>query len=135
MAEEPEEDESVYSDEDDDDFVEPYDDYALRGFRFLMCEEHDEEDVIQEQYEQQLEEAAEEHANDHELAMEPMPSAAYVSEKLTERGVTMEDLVKVALWQHDGYNMLERDNDAMERLDGEIYGKLRIIIGGFNPTI
>ena len=42
MAKEPEEDESVYSDEDDDDFIEPYDDYALRGFRFLMCEERDE---------------------------------------------------------------------------------------------
>jgi hypothetical protein len=135
MAEEPEEEESVYSDDDDDDFVEPYDDYALRGFRFLMCEERDEEDDIQEQYEQQLEEAAEEHVNDHELAMEPMPSAAYVAEKLTERGVTMEDLVKVALWQHDGYNMPERDNDAIDRLDGEIYGKLRIIIGGFNPAL
>ena len=135
MAEEPEEEESVYSDDDDDDFVEPYDDYALRGFRFLMCEERDEEDDIQEQYEQQLEEAADEHANDHELNMEPMPSAAYVAEKLTERGVTMEDLVKVALWQHDGYNMPESNNDAIERLDGEIYGKLRIIIGGFNPAL
>ena len=132
MAEEQNDEESEYDDEEEE-IDEPYDDYVLRGFRFLMGEE-DEEDIAQEQYEQQMEEAAEERANDHELNQEPMPSAAYVTEKLTERGVRMEDLVKLILEQHDAYNMPESELEALERLDGEIYGKVRIILGAYNPN-
>ena len=132
MAEEQNDEESEYDDEEEE-IDEPYDDYVLRGFRFLMGEE-DEEDIAQEQYEQQMEEAAEERANDHELNQEPMPSAAYVTEKLTERGVRMEDLVKLILEQHDAYNMPERELEALQRLDGEIYGKVRIILGAYNPN-
>lgn len=138
MAQEPEdEEESVYDDDDDDeDDVELYDDYALRGFRFLMCDEHDEEDIAQEEYEKSLEEASEERANDHELVdQEPMPSASYVTEKLTERGVSMEDLVKMVLAQHDAYNMPDREIETIERLDGEIYGKVRIILGAYSPSV
>ena len=133
MAEEQNDEESEYDDDEEEEINEPYDDYVLRGFRFLMGEE-DEEDIAQEQYEQQMEEAAEERANDHELDQEPMPSAAYVTEKLTERGVRMEDLVKLILEQHDAYNMPESELEALERLDGEIYGKVRIILGAYNPA-
>ena len=133
MAQEVNEEESEYDDDEEEEIDEPYDDYVLRGFRFLMGEE-DEEDIAQEQYEQQMEEAAEERANDHELNQEPMPSAAYVTEKLTERGVRMEDLVKLILEQHDAYNMPESELEALERLDGEIYGKVRIILGAYNPN-
>ena len=134
MAEEQNDEESEYDDDEEEEINEPYDDYVLRGFRFLMGEE-DEEDIAQEQYEQQMEEAAEERANDHELNQEPMPSAAYVTEKLTERGVRMEDLVKLLLEQHDAYNMPESELEALERLDGEIYGKVRIILGAYNPNV
>ncbi len=134
MAEEQNDEESEYDDDEEEEIDEPYDDYVLRGFRFLMGEE-DEEDIAQEQYEQQIEEAAEERANDHELDQEPMPSAAYVTEKLTERGVRMEDLVKLILEQHDAYNMPESELEALERLDGEIYGKVRIILGAYNPNV
>lgn len=136
MAEEQNDEESEYGsdNEEDDEEEELFDDYALRGFRFLMGEE-DEEDIAQEQYEQQLEEAHEEHAdateNNHRM---DYPSPAFVTEKLTERGVTMEDLVKLILNQHDAYCMPERQQEALERLDGEIYGKVRIIIGGYNPA-
>jgi len=134
MAEEPNEEQSEYDDEEEEEEVdEPFDDFALRGFRFLMGVE-DEEDIADEQYEEQLVEAAEERANDHELDQEPMPSAEYVTEKLIERGVRMEDLVKLILEQHDAYNMPERELEALERLDGEIYGKVRIILGAYNPN-
>ena len=135
MAEEQNDEESEYDDDEEEEDLSnvPYDYYVLRGFRFLMGVA-DEEDIAQEQYEQQIEEAAEERANDHELDQEPMPSAAYVTEKLTERGVRMEDLVKLLLEQHDAYNMPESELEALERLDGEIYGKVRIILGAYDPN-
>lgn len=143
MAEEQNDDdddeENSYGSDDEEEVESPYDnEYVLRGFRLFMAnkegEDHDEEDLIQEQYEEQLEEAAEERANDHELlTQEPMPSVAYVTEKLTERGVTLEDLVKVFLVEHDAYNFTYGEQEATERLEGEIYGKVRIIIGGYTP--
>jgi len=131
MAEEQNDEESEYDDDEEEEIDEPYDDYVLRGFRFFMGEE-DEEDIAQEQYEQQIEEAHEEHnavvENDHRM---DYPSAAFVTEKLVERGVRMEDLVKLVLNQHDAYQVPVRQQEALERLDGEIYGKVRIILGAY----
>ena len=126
MAEEPEDDEESEYDDDDDEFVEPYCDYSLRGFRFLMCEEHDEEDDIQEQYEEQIREAAEEREREHELDNGITPE--YVAQRLVLQGVGMIDLVKVMLIGHEEF---DHRNEEFNRMDGEIFGKMRIAISNY----
>ena len=129
MAEVPEEEEDDDSEgEYDDDEV--VDDDALRGFRFffnnLNNEEHDEQDIEEEEVYIQYEENAE-----PEEPQAPVPTANFIADKLTQQGVTMEDLVKVLLIGHDEY---EPQSEHLERLDSEMFGKLRIIISNFNPN-
>ena len=130
MAEVPEEEE-----EDDDDSEGEYDDDeiigddVLRGFRFFMNnltgEAHDEQDIEEEEVYLQYEE------NDElEEPEVPIPTASFIAERLTQQGVTMEDLVKTLLLQHDEY---ESQNEQLERADNEMFGKLRIIISNFTP--
>jgi len=129
MAEVPEEedDDDSEGEYDDDEII---DDDALRGLRFffnnLNNEEHDEQDIEEEEVYIQYEENAE-----PEEPEVPVPTASFIADKLTQQGVTMEDLVKVLLIGHDEY---EPQSEHLERLDSEMFGKLRIIISNFNPT-
>jgi len=129
MAEVPEEedDDDSEGEYDDDEIV---DDDALRGLRFFMNnlsgEEHDEQDIQEEEVYIQYEENAE-----PEEPQAPVPTAGFIAQKLTQQGVTMEDLVKVLLIGHDEY---EPQSEYLERLDSEMFGKLRIIISNFNPN-
>ena len=121
MAEEQEHDdeESEYSDYEDEEID---DEYALRGFRFFMnnlnCEPHDPADI---------EDEAQEQENDEEIEVEevPKPEPFLITQKLMEQGVTMEQLVKVLLLDHDEY---EREDEEFSRIGDEMFGKLRIII-------
>ena len=121
MAEEQEHDdeESEYSDYEDEEIDN---DYALRGFRFFMnnlnCEPHDPADI---------EDEAQEQENDEEIEVEevPKPAPFLITQKLMEQGVTMEQLVKVLLLDHDEY---EREDEEFSIIENEIFGKLRIII-------
>jgi len=130
MAEVPEEedDEDSEGEYEDDELI---DDDALRGLRFFMNnlngEEHDEQDNEEEEVYLQYEENAE-----PEEPVVPVPTAGFIVEKLTQQGVTMEDLVKVLLIGHDEY---EPQSEHLERLDSEMFGKLRIIISNFNPAV
>jgi hypothetical protein len=128
MAQEPADEESEYDDDEEEE--ELYDDDILRGFRLFMAniedEEHDEEDIIQEQHEEHLREAAEEREREHELDNGLTPE--YVAQRLVLQGVGMIDLVKVLLLGHDEF---ERRNEEFDRLDGEMYGKLRTIISNY----
>lgn len=118
--------EEVESEDDDDDSIEDdddrgFDDSALRGFRFFMNnvdgEEHDVIDIEDE--------AAEVEATSNlSLPVEDNPSAALITRKLTEQGVTMEQLVKALLLNHEEY---EYDYE-LTRVEGEVYGKIRRII-------
>jgi thiol-disulfide isomerase/thioredoxin len=123
MAEEVEEDEETIEDDMSNDLGEElFDDYSLRGLRFFMNnvngEEHDREDVLEEE-------------EDEEIVVEenvvPLPSAAFVTQKLVERGVTMEDLVKALLTSHEEFE----DNEEYDQHEGEIWGKFRIIISNY----
>ncbi len=122
--EDDEDDEGEYDDE------EVVDDDVLRGFRFFMNnlagEEHDEQDIEEEEVYIQYEENAE----PEEEPEVPVPTASFIADKLTQQGVTMEDLVKVLLIGHDEY---ESQSEHLERLDSEMFGKLRIIISNFHP--
>lgn len=111
---------SVDSDEEDND-------RALRGFRFmfngLSGEPNDPEDNLEED-EDDEEEAA---ADDEDDVDKPSPD--YITQKLVEQGVTMSQLVKVMLSAHEEY----ANEESFDRIDDELYGKLRIIISNYQP--
>ena len=125
MAEElPEEESSEY--EEDDYEEEMFNDYALRGLRFFTNNldgvDHCIEDIKDEEEDEDLEEAEEE-----EIIR---PSSSFITQKLIEQGVTMEQFVKVLLLDHDEY---ERDKEELIRSDDDLFGKLRIIISNYKP--
>jgi len=127
MAEEPEEDED--SADDDSEFEED-DEFALRGFRLFMNnvegEDHDAEDLVDEDED----EAQRQVVHPAPDWVDPKPSPAFIAHKLSQQGVTMEDLVKCLLLNHDEYYEAE---DIYDRMDSEIFGKLRIVISNFTP--
>jgi hypothetical protein len=133
MAEEIKDDDEDEDDDDDDwgsvDSGEEDDDRALRGFRFmfnrLAGEPNDQEDHIEEDED---EEAATAAAAD-EVQDGDKPSPEYITQKLSEQGVTMAQLVKVMLTSHDEYS----NEESFDRIDDKIYGKLRIIISNYRP--
>jgi hypothetical protein len=124
MAEVPDDEEDTEYDEfsinsRSDDGGYEYDNYALTGMRMLFQriegEEVDEEDEIEENEDDDEEEPA-------------RPSPAFILQKLVEQGVTMEDLVKSLLTAvHEEYIDVEEFN----RTEGEVFGKMRIIISNY----
>ena len=122
MAEEvsnEDDDEDEYDDEDEDDddeYDDSEEDYILRGFRMFMNningEQQDESDIEEET----------------EL---PVPTSVIIANQLSQQGVTMEDLVKILLLNHKEY---DSQDEEFERLEDDIFGKMRIIISNYNPT-
>lgn len=130
MADEPKEeddDEDQWSDVSDQE--ELYDDYVLRGFRFMTNNlegiPHDILDVYDENEDERRQE--EEQERDTSL-----PTAAFIANKLAEQGVTMEYLVKALLVDHGEYEDDGQFNDLDEAND-DIFGKMRIIISNYTP--
>ena len=127
MAEEPEEEEeNVWFDEE-----EMFDDDALRGFRFfwnnLNSEPHDEDDEADES---QFEEWAERAAAIQNETDPSIPTTDFVAQKLREKGVTFEQLVKIVCFiEHEEY----KDDEAGQRLSDDIFGKIRIIVSNYTP--
>ena len=133
MAETPEDedDEDGYEEDldDDDDDIEEQD--VLRGFRFfcdnLDGRDHDEEDMQDEdEYEEEIhEEVVAEVAEEVES---PAPSADYIAQKLTERGITMTTLVKTILSDaHPEYS----NKSSYNRSSDSVFGQFRIIITNY----
>jgi hypothetical protein len=131
MAEVPEDEED--EDDEDEDYDEydddAFDDDALRGLRLftnnLNGEQHDEEDIEEENVYLQDDENTE-----PQEPQVPVPTASFIANKLTQQGVTMEDLVKIMLLNHGEY---EHQSEHLERVEGEMFGKMRIIISNFTP--
>ena len=128
MAEEVEDEETIYSDEED---IEMFDEDALRGFRFfwnnLNGEEHDEDDEADEQ---QLEEWAEMAASNNEESDYNVPSIEFISQKLREQGVTFEQIIHmICNLDHEEYS----DEETAERFNGDLFGKIRIIVSNYTP--
>ena len=133
MAEEPEydDDESEYSDiseeENENDTAYILDlneenrandagtaEYALRGMRLLFNRvEFDNECREEDDMEDQ----------------EPKPSVEFIVQKLTEQGVTFEQLVKVTLLEHDEYAYTRE----FDEISDNIFGKVRILISNYCP--
>ena len=130
MAEEVAEEESEYDDESESEEYEQYDDYALRGLRLfnnnINGEEHDQEDLDEESESEEEDEESEDVAED-EVAPPPV---SYVVQKLTEQGVTMEQLLKAVLCSCHDY---ERDYEDFERVENEIVGRVSTILNNYTP--
>lgn len=128
MAQVVNDDDDEYAEDDDDDSLYDFEDNedALRGFRFFFnninSEEPEEADVAAEDvmnaYQQELVEQ-----------QRAIPSIAIVTQKLVEQGVTIEQLVKSLLLDHEEYE----SDDSLERTDDELFGKVRIIISNYTP--
>jgi hypothetical protein len=131
MADEVADEESDYDDNEEEEIYEPYDDYALRGLRLfnnnINGEEHDQEDLEEEDFEhpeENVEEDAEEET--------PPPPVSYLVQKLTEQGITMEDLLKAVLCSCHDY---QRDYEDFERVESEIVGRVTTILNNYTPAV
>jgi len=106
------------------------DEYALRGFRFFMnninSEEHSDEDIIEEDVYLQYQENDEPEPN-----LEHLPTCEFITRKLVEQGVTMENIVKTLLVHHEQYDL---QNEQLERAEDELFGKMCIIISNLTPS-
>jgi hypothetical protein len=126
MAEVPDEEETVYTDLSDDEENEQYDDDVLRGLRLFTNNiqgiVHDQEDENdEEEYQAELQGLEEQD--------ETIPTTQFVSDKLREQGISYEQLVSLILNRdHEEY-----ESETLERLDGEIFGKIRIIVSNYTP--
>ena len=117
-------------DDDDSNLVlEIYNDDSLRGLRFfinnLEGNDHAEDDVdAEDDYQTELMAPSEEEEQDTTI-----PTTQFVSNKLREQGITYEQLVSLILLHgHEEY-----ESETLERLDNEVFGKIRIIVSNYTP--
>ena len=130
MAEDPEEPEE--EDEEDDDDEESYEswnqvwsqlqeDNALTSFR--MFQQRLENEEVEE-------EPLEPHEDQDQVQVQAeMPTPEYLAEKLAEKGITMIDMIKPLLLEHQEY---DQDFDIFERRTSELYGEIRRLILHYN---
>jgi hypothetical protein len=129
---------------DDEDWVtgmpRPYvagrrEDYALRGMRWLFQQQQadgleDEQDNEQDNEEDDNPDEVLEADDDEDADNTPKPSLRYLTQKLAQRGVTMEMLVKTLLMEHEEY--IDMDEECTRACD-ELFGKVRIIVSNYDP--
>jgi len=121
--EEEDDDDETDSDYEDEDEYDMFDDYSLRGFRFFMNnihgETHEQEDLEEE----------DEDIRERIRDAPPRPSAEFIVDKLLD-DITVEDLVKVLLLEHEEYDDSQEELSLIER---SVFEKMRAIISNFNP--
>jgi hypothetical protein len=129
MAEVIEDDESDGSSYDswiENDRNRDPDDNALTSFR--MFQQQIENEEVEEEPQQHDDEAEVSDDDDDEP---PLPTPAYLANKLAEKGVTMEDMVKALLLEHDEY---EDEYEVFNRRTSEMYGELRRLILNYDDN-
>jgi len=138
MAEEQKEE-----DEDDDDEYELEDetdifsDDALTSFRMFhrnLNQDQEQEDQQQDQdqeQEEQEEDQEEQENQDEEEDEKYIPSAQHIANKLTERGFTMEDLVKNLLLADHPESSLEMHEERAQK----VYGQIRAILCQYKRSV
>ena len=135
-----ESDYSEYTDVEDD----MYDDYSLRGMRWMFQRaegedlDDDADDEIEGEapnavarLEEREEGEVEEDSDEDEEEQEPsVPNVDFIVYKLVRGRVTMEMLVKAMLaLDHDEY----ADNREYNEMESNIFGRLRTIISNYRP--
>ena len=114
--------------EESDDLDEIQEEDNLRAFRFLfqrvtgedLTDETDEED--EDIYEADI-----------ARGETPRPSINLIVKKLSEKGVTIETLIKALFLDHPEYNRENDDHEDYHKLNDDIYDKMRDIISDYNP--
>ena len=130
MAETPaaEEDDEYDEDNEDDEEESIFDEDVLTGFRMFHQRINGEE--VEEEAPEEWESVAESEEEEEEEE-ETMPDSVYISQKLVERGITFDDLVKSLLVaEHSNFGSHYSD---YERRSSEIYGQFRAAISQFRP--
>ena len=124
MAEEPEP--SVQSDpyyDSDEEEEEIFEENALTSFR-MFWQQINNSEVEEEPEEDDDWESVEEEETEG-------PDSAYITAKLMEKGVTMEDLVKSLL-----YNDMRFDSsDRYEEISNQVFGKMMSTIRSYRPVV
>lgn len=131
MAEEVEE-ENEDEDEDENDIENEtvFEEDVLTSFRMFHQRINGEE--VEEEPEEDWESvASDEDQEDEDEEQDVMPDAAYTAQKLIERGITMEDLVKNILFQE--HSNFEEHYTEYSRRSSEVYGQFRAIISQYTP--
>ena len=127
MANEPQEEDE--EDEEDDMFSQANQEIgnnALTSFRMFMQRLDGEEPEEEDEDDWETDEDEDEDEEEEPSA----PNAAYMAAKLTERGVTYEDLVKSILFgEHSHFNSSYEDYD---RPSAEIFGQFRAVMSRYS---
>jgi hypothetical protein len=123
MAEEPEDSDSEgeYEEEGYEEAGE-IDDNALTSFRMFH------QQIAGDEVEEEPLEELELEEEDAVAEIEPKPSAEFIAARLLTQGITLEDLVKCLLIEHEEY---EPDSDINERYSDQMFGKFRQIISNY----
>jgi len=112
-------DESIYDSDDDEGGI---DDNILTSFR--MFHQRTSGDYIEDEIEtDQLDTDLTEQTD------QIIPSPEYIAQIFTRQGVTLEDMVKALLVEHDEYD--EYDGHIIEKKSDELFGRMRIIISNY----
>ena len=120
MAEIPEEEKDEEEDDwESEDEGNEINDYALRGMRWLYQRANGED----------LDDEEDEPGEEDEEEITPKPSVELITRKLKQQGITMEELVKTLLLQHEEY---AREEEEYDQVDNELFGKIRIIVSNYN---
>jgi hypothetical protein len=128
MAEEPEEDEEDEDEYGDNESYESWnqvwsqlqEDNSLTSFRMFQQQLENEE--VEE-------EPVQEPTPEPDLDQDEKPTPEYLAEKLAEKGITMTDMIKTLLLEHDEY---ESEFEVFDRRTSELYGEIRRLILHYN---
>jgi hypothetical protein len=107
------------------------DDNALRSFRMFQQQIENEEIEEEPQVEDDEDDEAEVSDDDDDDEEPPLPTPAYLANKLAEKGVTMEDMVKALLLEHEEY---EDEYEVFNRRTSQMYGELRRLILNYDDN-
>jgi hypothetical protein len=123
MAEEStsEDDSEAYDEE------EEVENMLLRGMRWLFQRANG-ETITYNGFDEDEEDEYEEEEVEEESV--PKPSVQFLTQKLIRQGVTMEQLVKTLLLQHDEY--YDHDEE-FEHVSDQLFGKIRVVLSNFKP--
>jgi hypothetical protein len=109
----------------------------LGGLRWLFNRANNEDTIVYENEDDEVEHEFGE--DDYVLHVRPStpdtpppqrPSVEFITKKLVEQGVTMGDILKVLLLDHEEYESME---DELNRVEDDLFGKLRILISNYEP--
>lgn len=127
MAEVPDDDDDDASSNEDNEDI--YNNDILRGLRFFnnnlegIVHDEDDEDA-EDDYQTELLDARQPDELDVSI-----PTTQFVANKLREQGINYDQVVSLILFN----NHEEYDIDALERLDSEVFGKIRRIVSNYTP--